>query len=204
MPAKVRKPASERPPMTVQRVLLDSLHVDPANLREHDSVNIAAIRASLEAHGQVEPLVVQSSTRRLIGGNGRLAAMVELGWIDCDAVFLDIDDAAARALSIRLNRTAELGRWSADLDAAIRELAAGGVDLESLGFGSFKLDGDPAVPEPVGGEVKLTNLSTLAPPAMAWVLIGIPTVRFGELAIHVDNLAKIPGILCETSVGGAG
>ncbi len=66
--------------LTIQRVPLDSLHLDPANARAHDTRNLAAIEASLARFGQAEPLVVQAGTRRVIGGNGRLVAMGKLGW----------------------------------------------------------------------------------------------------------------------------
>ncbi len=61
------------PPTTglaIQRVPLDALHLDPANARVHDDVNLDAIKASLTRFGQAEPLVVHKSTGRVIGGNG--------------------------------------------------------------------------------------------------------------------------------------
>jgi len=38
------------------------------------------------------------------------------------------------------------------------------------------------------------------PPRMAWVLIGIPTVRFGEIAALVEQVAALPEVVVETSV----
>ena len=54
---------------------------------------------------RANPLVVQSGTGRVIGGNGRLVAMKELGWTECDIVELDVDDLQATALGIALNST---------------------------------------------------------------------------------------------------
>ena len=79
--------------LRIKRVPLDSLHQDPANARTHGNDNLEAIRASLQRFGQAEPLVVHK-TGRVIGGNGRLAAMKALGWTECDVVELDIDDLA--------------------------------------------------------------------------------------------------------------
>ena len=89
--------------LTIERVPVDSLHTDPANARTHDERNVAAIRASLEQWGQAEPLVVQGSTRKVIGGNGRLVAMKAMGWTHCDVVVLDLDD-----LVLSRNSAAEL------------------------------------------------------------------------------------------------
>ncbi|MBN1511715.1 MAG: ParB N-terminal domain-containing protein, partial [Phycisphaerae bacterium] len=67
------------PTLTIQKVPIASLHVDPANARLHPEENLAAIEASLRRFGQAEPLIVQANTGRVIGGNGRLVVMQKLG-----------------------------------------------------------------------------------------------------------------------------
>jgi hypothetical protein len=123
--------------LAISRVSLGDLVADPANARKHDERNLAAIRASLREHGQVEPLVVQRSSRVVIGGNGRVAAMRAEGWTEADVVYLDIDDTTARKLSIRLNRTAELAEWDEGvLSRTLIDLAKADetLDLGGLGF----------------------------------------------------------------------
>jgi ParB-like chromosome segregation protein Spo0J len=121
----------------VTRMRVESLVEDPRNARTHDERNLEQIRLSIAAHGQVEPLLVQRSTSRLIAGHGRLAAMRALGIEDAAVVLLDVDDAEAEALAIRLNRTAELASWDA---SALRD-ALGRLDLppEVLGFDAADL-----------------------------------------------------------------
>ena len=51
-----------------------------------------------------------------------------------------------------------------------------------------------------GGDVELRQISVQPPPKMSWVLIGIPTVRFGELASLVESVAAIPETFVETTV----
>jgi ParB-like chromosome segregation protein Spo0J len=58
---------------------LADLHLDASNARQHNERNLEAIKGSLARFAQVEPLVVQKSTGRVIGGNGRLVAMRALG-----------------------------------------------------------------------------------------------------------------------------
>ena len=126
--------------LEIQRVALDALHLDPANARAHDEVNLASIRASLERFGQAEPLVVQEKTGRVIAGNGRLAVMKQLGYEACDVVKLDVDDLEATALGIALNRTAELAEWDQPVLAQLlKELRAGG-ELDGLGFEESDVD----------------------------------------------------------------
>ena len=97
--------------LAIRRVPVDSLHLDPSNARVHGEENLAAIEGSLRRFDQVEPLVIQKSSGRVIGGNGRLVAMRKLGWKECDIVELDIDDLQATALGIALNRSGELASW---------------------------------------------------------------------------------------------
>lgn len=35
---------------------------------------------------------------------------------------------------------------------------------------------------------------------MTWVLIGIPTVRFGEISERVEEIAGLSEVICETTV----
>ncbi len=65
--------------LTIKRVPLSGLNLDPANARSHGERNLDAIRASLASFGQAEPLIIQARSQRVIGGNGRLVAMRALG-----------------------------------------------------------------------------------------------------------------------------
>src|SRR5262249_34365755 len=96
--------------------------------------NMEAIRESLVRFGQAEPLVVQRGSRRVIGGNGRLEAMLHLGWTECDIVELDLDDRQSRALSIALNRTAELAEWDEPALAQILQQLRAEDALEGAGY----------------------------------------------------------------------
>lgn len=143
----------------VRRVSLSEIHLDPSNARRHPDRNIQTIIGSLKTFGQVEPLVVQKGTGKIIGGNGRYVAMREAGITEADVYELDIDDPKATALGIALNRTAELAEWDEDvlgrIAASLKDdpelLAATGFDeddlREMLGEPAGKTDPDE-VPEP--------------------------------------------------------
>lgn len=122
-------------PMEVRRVSLDQLHNDPGNTRKHPEKNLAVIKGSLKEYGQVEPLVVQKGTGKVIGGNGRLEAMRSLGWTECDIVEVDEGHVRAVALSIALNRSAETAEWDPDaLARTLQALMDEGFDLAATGF----------------------------------------------------------------------
>lgn len=119
--------------LVVKRVPIDSVYEDPANARRHSEKNLSAIEGSLRHFGQVEPLVVQESTGKVIGGNGRLAKMRELGWAEVDVTLVDVDDERAKSLAIALNRTAELGDWDSQVLADMLEgLSTGDRELDDM------------------------------------------------------------------------
>ena len=127
--------------LEIRRVAINDIYCDPANTRTHDQKNLSAIRDSLKQFGQVEPLVIQKSTGKVVGGNGRLEVMRELGHQEADIVEIDLDDVQAAALSITLNRTAEFADW--DLKAlakTIEGLKAEDFDINLLGWEQHELE----------------------------------------------------------------
>jgi DNA modification methylase len=120
--------------LAVRRVPIASLVPDPANARKHGEQNLDAIVASLRRFGQAEPLVVQAKTGRVIAGHGRLLAMRQLGWTECDVVELEIDDLKATALGIALNRTAELAEWDEPVLAKILGELKSLDEVTGIGF----------------------------------------------------------------------
>lgn len=126
--------------MNVRRVALGDLSPDPANARKHGGENLAAIEASLKRFGQAEPLVVHKPTGRIIGGNGRFTAMKKLGWTEADVVELEIDELAATALGIALNRSGDLAGWDEEaLGALLLELQRQDA-LDGVGFDDAAID----------------------------------------------------------------
>ena len=126
--------------LLVTRLPLSALQLDPANARTHGEQNLAAITASLQRFGQAEPLVVHARTGRVIGGNGRLVAMQELGWKECDVVQLELSDIEATALGIALNRTAELAEWDPEALANLLTQLRTDGSLEGVGYSSPDID----------------------------------------------------------------
>jgi len=114
------------------RVELSTLVPDPDNANEHPDENIAAIHASLLEFGQVDPLIVQKQSRRVIAGNARLLVMQSMGMTHGNIIELDVTDERAIALGLAHNHTGRLARWNAaqvmklvgDLEAFHPHLAA--------------------------------------------------------------------------------
>jgi len=77
---------------------------------------------------------------RVIGGNGHLAAMRELGWTECDIAEIDVDDWEARALSLALNRTAELAESDVPMLTKLLQELRADDDLYGVAFEQMDID----------------------------------------------------------------
>ena len=115
--------------MKTERVPIDSVQFDPANVRRHGEKNLATIKASLARFGQQKPLVVDADGV-VRAGNGTLAAAKALGWKEVTIVRTDLRGAEATAYAIADNRTAELAEW--DDDALAQTLAALQIEDDDL------------------------------------------------------------------------
>jgi len=125
--------------LQIKTVDIKEIHTDPANARLHGKKNIESIIGSLRQFGQVEPLVVQKSTGKIIGGNGRLEAMKELGWSEVDVIELEIEDTNSIALGIALNRTSELATWDYEVLPSLLE-GLQTQDIDMVGWDDLELE----------------------------------------------------------------
>ena len=192
-------------PLSVQSLRVDALTLDKRNARKHDKRNIATIKESLLRFGQQKPIVVDSDGV-VRAGNGTLEASRQLGWETIQAVVSDLTGSELTAYSIADNRTTDLSAFDdAILSEALDELRKQDeAILEAVGYGT-DIDGSAAhnVDRIIGDagvspDGKLVSIDVpKKPPRMAWVLLGIPLVRFAEIAGDVERLAEIVEV-CET------
>ena len=115
--------------MQVERVMIDELDCDPANVRAHDSENLDAIKSSLKRFGQQKPIVVNEKGI-VIAGNGTLTAARALGWDSINIITTELDGVNATAYAIADNRTGELAEW--DNEALAKQLSALQIEDEAL------------------------------------------------------------------------
>ena len=144
--------------MIIETVPLDSIQLDPANVRTHSERNIDAIVASLHRFGQVKPIVIDA-TGVVRAGNGTLIAARRLGWPTIQVVRSTLQGAELIAYAISDNRVGdpEVGSlWdthalTATLDSLNNEDSSlaevTGFSLEELSMlmaGQGKIDALPA------------------------------------------------------------
>ncbi len=120
--------------LTVERVPLASITRHPRNARTH---NLDIIKESLRTHGQFLPLLVQTSTKYILAGNGRHEGMEQLGWDTADVIYTDVDDEQATKILLVDNRSSDTGDYrDAELVALLESIG----DLVGTGYDSFDLD----------------------------------------------------------------
>lgn len=113
-------------------VEIKSLVPDPNNARLHPNRNMDAIRRSLALYGQQSPLVVRKQNRVVAAGNGRMKAMLELGWTKCAVTLQSMTDAEFTGFALADNRTAELAKWDLEVVARLEALQREAGDDEGM------------------------------------------------------------------------
>lgn len=186
---------------------IDSYQPDPENANRGTERGRDMLERSLRRHGAGRSIVVDRNGVT-IAGNKTLEIAAELGLevieVETDGHALvvvkrkDLDllhDPAARELAYADNR---VGQVDLDFDLGrILQDAKDGVDLSEL-WTEGELETMLAI-EDTSRATKPSALP-LDPPALAWVLVGVPIGQFGKLATLVEAAALIPGSVVESSV----
>jgi len=149
---------------------------------------------SVTANGFYGALVAQRTTGHVLVGNARLEAACRAGLAEVPVLWVDVDDDRALRILLTDNRSSDLADYDPGrLDQLLAELEVTAGGLAGTGY----------VAEDPLGLFDPTPVEILPPPPMTWVLIGIPTVRFGEIAETVQGWAMTPDTIVEISVGNA-
>lgn len=92
--------------------------------------DVDAVARSLERFQQRKPVVAQVRTGEITAGNHTYLAAKSLGWDEIAVVWVEEDDATAKAFSLADNRTAEKGGFDNELlIAMIQDVMADDAEL---------------------------------------------------------------------------
>lgn len=113
---------------------------------------------------------------------------------------LDVNDAEASKLLASIDPLAALAEMDGGkLDALLAEVETSSPALQDL---LDSLVADNPVDANDAGDLK--KIEVKPPPTMTWVLLGLPTVRYGEVSEQIETLAALPGVLCEVTANANG
>lgn len=158
---------TERPVMPSKLELWPISRLVPyeRNARTHSPEQVAQIVASIREFGFTAPILVDGQNG-ILAGHGRLMAAKELGLQSVPVVVLDhLTAEQRRAYVLADNKLALNAGWDEDLLASeLRQLSAGGFDLELVGWSAGELSELLAEPDfPPGTEEDQGQLDQTQP-----------------------------------------
>ena len=194
-------------PQTVEEILPDS-----ANANKGTERGSGLLEDALRRLGAARSIVLDKNNK-VISGNHVVDAAVAAGLIRLKVVEtngqelvavkrtdVDLDSKMGRELAIADN---VIALRNIELDGQILADQAKQFDLnlDACGISEGELaellrDAEAKAE----ADITLKDVDTRPPPAMSWVLVGIPTTQFGSIAPHVEAIAKISGTIIESTV----
>ena len=123
--------------MAIQKVPISQIRSAPYNPRidlKPGNSDYEKLKKSIETYNCYVPLVVNSRTWHVVGGNQRLRVLIELGYKEVDVVIVDLSLDSEKALNLALNKIS--GDWDQDkLATLLEELQkTPDFDLDLTGF----------------------------------------------------------------------
>ena len=193
-------------PKTDEPDSIRDLTPDANNANRGTSRGAALIEHSLSMYGAGRS-VLSDKHGKMIAGNKTLEAAASLGipvkFVESDGKTLivvrrnDLDletDERARLLAYADNRTNQIDLdWDAE---QIQKDVDAGVNLGDI-FNDDELNALLAELE----KKPIQQHDTARPPAMTWVLVGVPTAKYGRIANVITALAENPDTVVEIGVG---
>ena len=181
----------------LRRVKARTLTPHPKNWRKHPEVQQDAIGGLLGEIGYADALLARElpdGSLELIDGHLRAEITPNA---DVPVLVLDLDDQEAEKLLALHDPLARLAEADDDILAdLLAHVETANTAVQAVLDQVLAQRKEVLIePDPVG----LRPLSTKRPPRMTWVLIEIPTVRFGEIAETVESLARVEEIVLEST-----
>lgn len=173
-----------------EMVPVEKLQPNERNPNRHSPAQLALYWKIISHQGIRRAIVVSNLSGKIVTGHGLYECLKVNGIKEAPIDRQDFKTPADEyAHLLADNKLPQL----ADLDAAAVEALKGNISLAGL---DLELTGDFLQPPT---EVTLKQVSTQAPPRFTWILIGLPTVRFGEISETIERLAETKEIFLETT-----
>ena len=97
------------------------------------------LKRSLEQFGDVEPVIWNKTTGRVVGGHQRLKVLQDLGETEIECVIVELSEEKEKALNIALNKIS--GEWDTEkLGLLIADLQGADFDVSLTGFDQNEID----------------------------------------------------------------
>jgi ParB-like chromosome segregation protein Spo0J len=131
--------------VTVARKRVRDLRPAPYNPREISAEALAGLRASMRRYGQVQLIVWNKRTRRVVAGHQRLKVLRRERQEYTQVVVVDLPPAEEKGLNLALNNRATQGDWTPAVGLILEEVQAAAPELASeLLLGEIEIPKPPA------------------------------------------------------------
>ena len=119
---------------------ISELKFAPYNPRKISEKQMEMLKKSIVENGIVDPLIWNRRTGFVVGGNQRLAALIDLEYEKVWVAVIDISPEREKALNLALNKIS--GDWDIPkLRELLVELDTGEFDIELTGFDEIEIQG---------------------------------------------------------------
>jgi DNA modification methylase len=125
--------------MKREKMSIEQIEFAPYNPRKIKSEELKKLKNSIKTYECYEPIIVNSRTSHVVGGNQRLRALIELGYKEVDVVIVDLSLDQEKVFNIGLNKIS--GEWDEDkLAVLLEELQKmPDLDVDLTGFDSSEI-----------------------------------------------------------------
>jgi hypothetical protein len=173
-----------------ERRKIAELRPDPENPRTIKPAAKAALGASLRRFGQVDAVVFNERTGRLVGGHQRLDLLLEQGETEADVAIGSWNESDERALNVALNNPASAGSFTDDVSDFLGP-ALTGLGLED--FQELRLDAVLRKPKPEAIAIETAELHD-----EFWISVRGPIAgQLDALEALKKHLLEVPGVTVE-------
>jgi len=169
-----------------ERISKDDIEPHPLNWRIHSETQRQKFRSILSDVGFASAIVArktESGRVQILDGHMRFE---EHDGDTVPVLLVDLSDEEAERLLATFDWIG--AQASADETVFRQILDKHSQDLEDVFGDQIKLD-------QLDGNVELSPVTPQDPPECTWVLIGIPTVKFHDIALLVESLADRPNVI---------
>lgn len=118
---------------------LSELNFAPYNPRKISDKQMEMLKRSIKENGIVDPLVWNRRTGFVVGGNQRLAALIDLEYEKTWVAVIDVSPERERILNVALNKIS--GQWDfPKLKDLLTDIDTGEFDIELTGFDAEEIE----------------------------------------------------------------
>ncbi|MGD0516411.1 MAG: ParB N-terminal domain-containing protein [Thermoguttaceae bacterium] len=184
----------------LRRVRASELRPNPRNWRTHPQAQRDALCGVLAEVGYANALLARElpdGSLELIDGHLRAETTPDM---EVPVLILDLNDSEAAKLLALHDPLAAMAEANDEMLAGL--IADVETENDAVQAMLDKMLTETEALESTRNSVELQSIDTKRPPATAWVIVGIPTVRFGEIAEKMESLAGIEGVVIESTYNG--